>query len=115
MADKIIKLPDIGDFESIDIIEIPVSPGDSVNIDDTLITLESNKATMDIPSPSVGIIKEIKVNVGDKISEGTDILVLEESAEESTEDSVEENSKIIEPEPVSEQSAKIEVNRDIHG
>jgi len=109
MNDKIIKLPDIGGFESIDVIEIPISLGDSVNIDDTLITLESDKATMDIPSPSAGIVKEIKVNVGDKISEGADILLLDESIEEFAE----EKSEIPEPEPVGEQSANIEVDKDI--
>ncbi len=74
-----ILLPDIGDFDSVDVIEIAVSPGDEVAIDDTLITLESDKATMDIPSPAAGIIKEIKVSVGDQVSEKALIAILEET------------------------------------
>jgi pyruvate dehydrogenase E2 component (dihydrolipoamide acetyltransferase) len=75
-----IKLPDIGDFKSVDVIEIAVKPGDQVNKEDTLITLESDKATMDIPSPSAGTVKKLLVNVGDKIGEGAPILILEETA-----------------------------------
>ena len=71
-----IKIPDIGDFDSVEIIEIAISVGDSVEIEDTLITVESDKASMDIPSPKVGEIKEIKVNIGDKVSEGTPIISL---------------------------------------
>ena len=74
-----ILLPDIGDFDSVDVIEIAVSPGDEVAVDDTLITLESDKATMDIPSPAAGIVKEIKVNVGDQVSEKALIAILEEA------------------------------------
>ena len=71
-----IKLPDIGDFDAIEVIEIAVNVGDAIEAEDTLITLESEKATMDIPSPQAGEIKQIKVNVGDKIKEGTPILTL---------------------------------------
>ena len=71
-----IKIPDIGDFDSVEVIEIAVSVGDSVEIEDTLVTVESDKASMDIPSPKVGEIKEIKVNIGDKVSEGTPIISL---------------------------------------
>ena len=71
-----IKIPDIGDFDSVEVIEIAVSVGDSVEIEDTLITVESDKASMDIPSPNTGEIKEIKVNIGDKVSEGTPIISL---------------------------------------
>ena len=71
-----IKIPDIGDFDSVEVIEIAVSVGDSVEIEDTLITVESDKASMDIPSPNTGEIKEIKVNIGDKVSEGTSIISL---------------------------------------
>ena len=72
-----IVVPDIGDFESVEIIEIAVKSGDEVNLEDTLITLESDKATMDIPSPAAGIVKEILINVGDAVAEGTLILKLE--------------------------------------
>jgi pyruvate dehydrogenase E2 component (dihydrolipoamide acetyltransferase) len=66
-----IKLPDIGDFDTIEVIEIAVNIGDTIEVEDTLLTLESEKSTMDIPSPYAGEIKQIKVNVGDKISQGT--------------------------------------------
>jgi len=72
-----IKVPDIGDFKDVEIIEIPVTPGDEINKEDALITLESDKATMDIPSPASGTVKEVKVKVGDRVSEGSLILLLE--------------------------------------
>ena len=81
-----IKIPDIGDFDSVEVIEIAVSVGDSVETEDTLITVESDKASMDIPSPKVGEIKEIKVNIGDKVSEGTPIISLLISKEEVKKD-----------------------------
>jgi dihydrolipoamide dehydrogenase len=72
-----ITLPDIGDFKDVEIIEILVSPGDEIKKEDALITLESDKATMDIPSPASGTVKEVKVKVGDRVSEGSLILLLE--------------------------------------
>lgn len=72
-----ITLPDIGDFEQVDIIEILVAPGDKIEAEDAIITLESDKATMDIPSPYAGVVKELHVKVGDKISMGGKILKLE--------------------------------------
>jgi pyruvate dehydrogenase E2 component (dihydrolipoamide acetyltransferase) len=75
-----IKVPDIGGFNDVPIIEIHVKPGDTVKAEDALITLESDKATMDVPSPAAGTVKEVKVALGDKVSEGSLILVLEESA-----------------------------------
>lgn len=72
-----IKVPDIGDFKGVAIIEIAVTAGTSVNKEDTLITIESDKATLDIPSPAAGVVKEIKVKVGDQVSEGSLILTLE--------------------------------------
>ncbi|MBA1444749.1 MAG: dihydrolipoyl dehydrogenase [Chromatiales bacterium] len=78
-----ITLPDIGDFDQVDIIEVLVSPGDSVEAEDSLITLESDKATMDIPSPHVGVVKEIRVKAGEKISQGAPILTLELAAGET--------------------------------
>lgn len=73
-----ILIPNIGDFDTVEIIEVAVSPGDSVKPEDTLITLESDKATMDIPAPAAGTVKELLVKVGDTVSEGTLILKLEE-------------------------------------
>ena len=72
-----IKVPDIGDFKEVDVIEILVAPGDAVNIEQSLITLESDKASMDIPAPMSGTVKEVLINVGDKVSEGSTIMLLE--------------------------------------
>ena len=71
-----VKVPDIGDFDEVPIIEILVSEGDEVSEEDPLVTLESDKATMDVPAPFAGTVDEIKVEVGDKVSEGTVIMVL---------------------------------------
>src|SRR3954468_6704927 len=84
-----VRVPDIGDFSDVPIIEVMVSPGDTVAAEDPLVTLESDKATMDVPSPQEGVIQELKVNVGDTVSEGSVLLTLlpagadEERAEES--------------------------------
>jgi dihydrolipoyl dehydrogenase len=75
-----IKVPDIGDFKDVPVIEVLVKPGDAVKAEDPLVTLESDKATMDVPSPAAGVVKEIKVKVGDKVSEGSVILALEAAA-----------------------------------
>jgi dihydrolipoamide dehydrogenase len=75
-----VKVPDIGDFKDIPVIEIFVKPGDSVKPEDSLVTLESDKATMDVPSPAAGVVKELKVRLGDKVSEGSVIVVLDSAA-----------------------------------
>jgi pyruvate dehydrogenase E2 component (dihydrolipoamide acetyltransferase) len=72
-----VKVPDIGDFKDVPIIEVFVKPGDAVKPEDPLVTLESDKATMDVPAPSAGVVRELKVKVGDKVSEGSLILTLE--------------------------------------
>lgn len=74
-----VKVPDIGDFKNIPVIEVLVKPGDTVNKEDSLITLESDKATMDIPAPTAGVIKALSLKPGDKVSKGTLILTLEEN------------------------------------
>ena len=71
-----IKVPDIGDFTDVPVIEIFVKPGDTVKAEDPLVSLESDKATMDVPAPLGGVVKDIKVAVGDKLSEGSVILTL---------------------------------------
>ncbi|MFT4510946.1 dihydrolipoyl dehydrogenase [Caballeronia sp. 15711] len=81
-----IKVPDIGDYKEVPVIEVAVKVGDRVEKEQSLITLESDKATMDVPSPTVGVVKELKVRVGDVISEGTLIMLLE-SDESSTAES----------------------------
>src|SRR5450830_921617 len=72
-----IRVPDIGDFKDIDVIEVLVKPGDAVEKETSLITVESDKATMEIPSPAVGVVKELKLKIGDKVSEGTLIMLLD--------------------------------------
>ncbi|MEO8674834.1 MAG: biotin/lipoyl-containing protein, partial [Casimicrobiaceae bacterium] len=72
-----VKVPDIGDFTDIPVIEIFVKAGDTVAPEDPLVSLESDKATMDVPSPAAGIVKELRVKLGDKVSEGSLIVVLE--------------------------------------
>jgi pyruvate dehydrogenase E2 component (dihydrolipoamide acetyltransferase) len=76
-----VEVPDIGDFEDVPIIEILVSPGDTVDVDDPLLTLESDKATMDVPAPHAGTVKELHVKVGDRVSQGTSLLTLEPSGD----------------------------------
>jgi len=78
---KEVLVPDIGDFKGVDVIEILVKPGDRVEKEGSLVTLESDKATMEIPSPAAGIVSELRVKVGDKVAEGSVILLLEETAE----------------------------------
>jgi pyruvate dehydrogenase E2 component (dihydrolipoamide acetyltransferase) len=79
MAMKEVLVPDIGNFDSVDVIEVHIKPGDTVNQDDSLITLESDKASMDIPSPFSGTVKEVKIKVGDKVAQGALIAMVEAS------------------------------------
>jgi pyruvate dehydrogenase E2 component (dihydrolipoamide acetyltransferase) len=72
-----VKVPDIGDFSDVPVIEVHVKPGDAINADDPLVTLESDKATMDVPSPAAGAVANVLVKVGDTVSEGTPILLLQ--------------------------------------
>jgi dihydrolipoamide dehydrogenase len=75
-----VKIPDIGDFKDVDVVEVLVKAGDKVEKEQSLLSLESDKATIEIPSPQAGLIKEIRIKVGDKVSQGTTVLMLEESA-----------------------------------
>lgn len=75
-----VKVPDIGDFSGVDVIEVNVQPGDVIEKEQTLITLESDKASMEVPSDVAGTVKEIKVKAGDKVSQGTVIAIVEASA-----------------------------------
>ena len=86
---KQVLIPDIGDFKDVPVIEVLVKAGDEVKAEDSLITLESDKATIEIPSPYSGIIKQISVKPGDKVSEGKSILTIETSdnAQKQTGDS----------------------------
>jgi len=75
-----VKVPDIGDFKDVSVIELLVKPGDAITSEQSLITIESDKASMEIPSSAAGVVKELKVKIGDKVSEGSPILMLEASA-----------------------------------
>src|SRR3989449_6738802 len=83
MVMREVKVPDIGDFKDVEVIEVLVKPGDAVAAEQSLITLESDKATMEIPSPGAGTVKELRVKVGDKVSKGAPILVLAGAGEKS--------------------------------
>ena len=72
-----IKVPDIGDFKDVEVIEVLVKPGDRVEMEGSLVTLESDKASMEIPSPHAGLVRELRIKVGDKVAEGTVILLME--------------------------------------
>ena len=75
-----VKVPDIGDFDAVPIIELFVKVGDSINVDDAICTLESDKATMDVPSSAAGVVKEVLVQIGDKVAEGAVLIKLETAA-----------------------------------
>jgi pyruvate dehydrogenase E2 component (dihydrolipoamide acetyltransferase) len=98
-----VRLPDIGDFSEVDVIEVLVAPGDRVEEEQSLITLESDKATMEIPSPHAGTVKALKVDKGDKVSEGDVILTMELAGEGAAEGGGERASG--EPEPGESESA----------
>ena len=80
MAAIEVKVPDIGDFKDVPVIEVLVKPGDAVKKDDSLLTLESDKATMEVPAPYSGVVKNVLVKVGDKVSEGVAIVTLQADA-----------------------------------
>src|SRR3954449_10999635 len=75
-----VKVPNIGDFKEVEVIELMVKPGDTVKVDQSLITVESDKASMEIPSSHAGVVKELKVGIGARVSKGTVIAVLEAAA-----------------------------------
>ena len=81
-----VKVPNIGDFTDVEIIDIHISPGDLINLEDPIITLESDKATIDVPSPIAGSVIELKVAVGDKVTEGDVIMMAEANAIEEIEE-----------------------------
>ena len=77
MSTNEIRVPDIGDFKDVPIIEVHVQPGAQINVDDPLITLESDKATMEVPASQAGTVKEVKVKAGDRVSMGDLVVVME--------------------------------------
>jgi len=78
-----VLVPDIGDFDEVEVIEILVAEGDSINVEDSLITVESDKATMEIPSSQSGVVAKVKVNIGDKVSEGSLLIFLDADSAEA--------------------------------
>jgi len=92
-----VKVPDIGDFDEVEVIEVLVSVGDTVQVEDSLITLESDKAAMEIPSTDAGVVKEIKISVGDKVTQGASILVLEASGDAAVAETTSAEEKVEEP------------------
>ena len=75
--ERTVEVPDIGDFDQVEVIEVLVSVGDEVSVEQSLITLESDKATMEIPAPFAGVVKEVTLAVGDQVSQGARIVLLE--------------------------------------
>ena len=94
-----IKVPDIGNFDSVDVIEVLVKAGDTIVKEDSLITVESDKASMDIPSPQAGVVKEVKVKVGDKVAKDSLILLMA-AAEVASEPAAESKKDEKTPTPV---------------
>lgn len=94
---KKVLIPDIGDFKDVPVIEVLVKAGDTIEKEDSLVSLESDKATIDIPSPYAGLVKEINVKIGDKVSEGDEVLVMEAAADVETEADTEENDTNVAP------------------
>jgi len=96
---KEIVVPDIGDFDNVEVIEVLVAAGDTVAAEDSLISVESDKAAMEIPAPEAGVIKEMKVSVGDTVSEGSLIMILEPSAAGVSESETENAQETLEAKP----------------
>ena len=94
-----ISVPDIGDFKDVEVIEILVKPGDQIKKNDPIVTIESDKSSVEIPSPSEGQIKDLKVKIGDKVSEGSILATIEngQAANNQTIVQKEKPKKIIEP------------------
>ena len=79
-----IAVPDIGDFKEVEVIEVLVKPGDQINKNDPVVTIESNKSSVEIPSPESGKIKDLKVKIGEKVSEGSILATIENGAAVTT-------------------------------
>lgn len=107
-----VKIPDIGDFADVEIIEVLVAPGDKVTAEDPLLTLESDKATMEIPSPADGVIHSINVEVGNRVSEGSVVMMLE-TAEKSSQSAAAVEAEKSESSPPEAASAEVTAAIDI--
>jgi pyruvate dehydrogenase E2 component (dihydrolipoamide acetyltransferase) len=105
MASIEVKVPDIGDFDEVSVIELLVKPGDTVQPEQSLVTVESDKASMEIPSSSAGVVKEVKVKLGDKVSEGSLLVVLESTTSSSP--SGQASSPPPQPSPATGEGSKV--------
>jgi len=102
-----VRVPDIGDFTDVEVIEVHVSPGDRVTAEDPLITLETDKAAMDVPAPAAGVVQSLALKAGDKVSEGSLILTLESAEEEATvvaPEGAREDATVVAPERAAEKA-----------
>src|SRR6266508_564750 len=104
-----VKVPDIGDFKDVPVIEVIVKPGDRVKSEDSLVTLEYDKETMDVPAPVAGLVKDVKLKVGDKVSEGALILLLDTSTGAKAADAAPKASVAAPPAPTSAPAGVAEV------
>ena len=103
-----IKVPDIGDFAEVEVIEVLVNEGDQVVADQSVITVESDKASMEIPCPQAGVIKSLKVTEGDKVSEGTLMLILEVAQTQTVKADSISDAPVAQPEPTQANASKPE-------
>ena len=108
-----VKVPDIGDYRDVPITEVLVKPGDSVAAEDPLITLESDKAALDIPAPAAGVVSEIKVKVGDKVSQGTLVLTLEAGAAQPAAAAPQQAAGVAAPPPAAAPAAPPAVTKPV--
>jgi len=83
---RIVRVPDIGDFDEVDVIEVHVAEGDEIAAEDPIVTLETDKASMDLPAPRGGRVESVLVKAGDKVAEGSELLRLAATAEASADD-----------------------------
>ena len=98
-----IRVPDIGDFDQVEVVEVLVKPGDLIALDDPLVSIESEKATMEIPSSAAGVLVELAVKEGDKVSQGSLLAILELASAAAAEDA---------PEPVARLDTKTEARAE---
>ena len=113
MAAQEVKVPDIGDFKNVEVIEVLVKPGDKVDKEQSLVTLESDKATMEIPSPGAGVVKELKVKLGDKLSEGSVILLLDSSEKSAPAEKPKPETPPASPAPLVRGAANADLECDV--
>jgi pyruvate dehydrogenase E2 component (dihydrolipoamide acetyltransferase) len=105
-----VKVPDIGDFKDVAVIELLVKPGDTVALDQSLVTVESDKASMEIPSTAAGVVRELRVGIGDKVSEGSVLLLLESAQPASGPEAAVSEEKS--PDPSAKQSVNA-INNEV--